>query len=244
MKRLLFALLILLPREARAHSSCVEQSDVTGDRVCSRFGDGWSVERMPQLVLAAGFTTNHLVPSARNWTGTFGKDHPTKFRVAGDSLGMRAIDDVGFDFRLTGFITKTTYVGIDWGLGFGSVQPRFAPRDGYELRPKSGINFVQAKIATVVGARLPLGPFSVRLEALVGVQVASVSGELRPLNGQWVSGSFTNAALLLEPRVAVDVWTTPWSTITLWGGGNALYASDRSMGLSFSLHGRSFDGHY
>lgn len=245
MRRLAVALLLLaLPREARAHSSCREQSDITGDRVCSRFGDLWSRERSFPLTLGVGLTSSHLVPSSRNWSGTLGKDNPVRFRLPGQALGMRSIDDVGFDFRMSGYVNHTLYVGIDWGVAFGSVHPTFAQPSNVEIRNKKGINFVHAKVASVIGARLPLGPFSARIEALIGLQVAGVTVEGRKPNGEWVQGSLSNVAFLLEPRVAVDLWTGPWTTMTVWGGGNVFFPADRSMGVSFALHGRAFDGRY
>lgn len=234
----------LLPREARAHSSCVEQSDVTGDKVCGRYGDRWSTERTFPLVISAGFWSGHVVPAGHSWNANLGKDNPKKFGVSGNALGMRAIDDVGFDFRMHGFATKSFYIGLDWAFAFGAVKPNLEPRTDYELRDKGGLNWIHARLATVLGGRVPLGPFSARLEALVGVQIASLTLEGRRPGGEWVKGSVTAVGLLLEPRLAVDVWTSPWSTISVWGGGNVLFPADRTMGLSFALHGRAFDGHY
>lgn len=242
MKRLLFGALLLLPREAHAHSTCVEQSDVVGDRLCSRYGDRWSSERTFPLVLGIGMWSGHVVPANRNWSGTIGKNNPERLKVAGDGLGIRSIDDVGFDLRFHGFINKHFYTGIDWAMSFGNVHPRIAPQQDFVFEEKRSLNWVHARIAGVVGGRLPLGPFSARLEALVGLQVASVSVLASKNGGDPLNGSFTSVAFLLEPRLAVDVWTSPWSTITAWGGASVFFPADRTMGLSIALHGRAFDG--
>lgn len=242
------ALLLLLPREAHAHNNCVDSSDVVGDRKCTRYGETWSSERTFPVVVGTGLWSGHVVPSNRNWSGTFGKDAPIKFSLPGQQLGMKSVDDVGFDFRMHGYATKTFYLGVDWALALGRVKTNITPREGFEMRDKGSLNYIHAKLATVLGARLPLGPLSLRLEALIGVQIASVSLEGRSVtangHGDWLKGSFSSVAFLLEPRVAVDVWTTPWSTISAWGGGSVLFPAERSMGLTIALHGRAFDGRF
>lgn len=241
------AVLLLLPSVpdlARAGNSCVEQSDIVGDRVCGRYGDRWSAERTFPVVFGVGVWSGHVVPSGRSWSGSFGKDNPIKFSIPGQHLGMSTVNDFGLDFRLHGFVSRTFYVGLDWAIALGRVHTNVVPREGFEMRDKGSINYVHARIASVVGGRVPLGPLSLRLETLIGLQIASVSLEGRKTGGDWVQGSFTSAALLLEPRVAVDLWTTPWSTITAWGSTNLMFPTDRGMGLSIALHGRAFDGHF
>ena len=244
MKRALIALVLLLPREAHAHNSCIERSDVVGDRICSRYGDQWSSERSIPLVLGMGAWSGHVVPAGHSWYASLGKEHPLRVGLDGRSLGITKVDDVGFDFRLHGFAAKHFYTGIDWALGFGHVKSTVAPTEGFEFRDKSGVNWVHVRLAAVVGGRVPLGPFSARLEGLVGMQIVSLSLAGRKQGGDWIDGSATSIGFLLEPRLALDLWTTPWSTLSTWAGMNVFYPADRTMGLSIAIHGRAFDGRF
>lgn len=233
-----------IPAIASASNSCVEKSDVVGDRVCGRYGDRWAKERLFRVVLGAGFWTGHVTPPSRSWSGSFGKDSPIKVGIPGAALGVSTIDDVGFDFRLHGYASRNVYLGFDWALAVGAIQTKLAqPQGNIELQHAGGLNFIHAKLGGVVGARLPLGPLTARLESVIGVEIASISANGRRLGQtEWIRGGITSVNLLLEPRVGIDLWTSPWSTVTGWGGMNMLYPSERSIGVSFALHGRAFDG--
>jgi hypothetical protein len=245
MKRALIALLfLLLPREAHAHNSCVEQSDVVGDRTCGRYGDQWSTERTFPLVIATGMWSGHVVPSLHRWGASIGKDNPARVGIDGRELGITSVNDVGMDFRFHGYAAKHFYVGMDWAIALGKVNTKLTQNEGFEFRDKSSVNYAHVRFAAVLGGRVPLGPLSARLEALVGLQIVSISMEARKNGSDWVSASVTSAGLILEPRLAVDVWTTPWSTLTAWGGMSVIYPADRTMGLSIALHGRAFDGRF
>ena len=248
MRRIVFAaaaIVAMVPSTASASSSsCIDQSDIVGERVCRRYGDAWATERLYRLVLGAGIWSGHTSPMSRSWSGSFGKDDPIKFGIPARALGIQTIDDVGFDFRLHGYASRNVYLGIDWGLAFGSVRTKLDHQEpNVELTNAGGINFFHGKLGGVVGVSVPIGPLNARLESVVGVEMASVSANAKRVGqGQFIRGGFTSVNLLLEPRIGVDVWTSPWSTITAWGGVNMVYPSERSMGVSFALHGRAFDG--
>lgn len=227
---------------ASAKSECIERSDVTGDKVCSRYGSGWSVERTFPIAIGVGLWSGHVVPAGRTWSGSIGKENPSRFGVHGSAIGMRAMNDVGFDFRLHAFASRSIYLGVDWAFAMGAAQTTLASTAGWELRDRPTLDWVHARLATVVGGRIPLGRLSLRVETLVGVQVVALSVEGRKDGGEWTQGSLTSFALLLEPRVAVDLWTNPWSTVSVWAGQSFVHPAERSMGVSFALHGRSFDG--
>jgi len=231
------------PAVASAHKSCVEKSDVVGDRVCSRYGARWASEHMFRIVLGAGFWTGHTTPTSRSWSGSFGKDGPIKLKLPGRALGVSTIDDVGFDLRMHGYASRYVYLGIDTALAFGAIRTNTEQQPNLELAHAAGLNFVHAKIGAVVGTRIPLGPVTARLEGVIGLELASINAKARrPGTSDWIDGSFTSANVLLEPRVGLDVWTSPWTTVTAWGGVNMVYPSERSIGVSFALHGRAFDG--
>ncbi|MBI2392186.1 MAG: hypothetical protein HYV09_21540 [Deltaproteobacteria bacterium] len=245
MKRVALAVVaasLSLASTASAKNECVETSDITGDKVCGRYGDRWSTERTFPIVVGVGLWSGHVEPVGRTWSGSIGTDHPSRFGIAGSAIGMRAMTDVGFDFRLHAFASRSIYLGVDWAFAMGAAQTTIAPTAGWELRDRPTLDWVHARLATVVGGRIPLGRLSLRVETLVGVQVVALKVEGRKDGAEWTQGSLTSFALLLEPRVAVDLWTSPWATVSAWGGQSFVHPAERSMGVSFALHGRAFDG--
>lgn len=227
---------------ARAGKSCVEQSEITGDKTCSRFGSGWTTEGTWPLVLYAGFFTSHVEPAGHRWSGTPQKNASDSFGVAGSQMGIRTVDTAGIDFRFVGYATPFVYLGLDWGFAMGAVDSNVAPTEGYTFRDPKGPDFLHARTSFVTGTRIPLGQVSLRLETLVGLDIVSMSVDVKKGTGDWTRGSISSVGLLIEPRLAADVWTGPWSTISLWAGKNLLIPADHTLGLTFAIHGRAFDG--
>lgn len=246
MKRLLaFVLVSLTALPASAGKNCVEVSDVVGDRVCGRYGNGWSAERTMPLVAAFGFFSSHVEPRGRTWHASIDKKGDASSEgvgVSGAAMGMRSVQTFGFDFRFVGNLSQHAYLGLDTAMAFAAIDSAVAPTGGFEFRDQKTLDFVHVREALVLGGRVPLGRLSLRVESLVGFDVVSASLEMRKGQGDWRRGSVTSFTFLLEPRVAVDVWMSPWSTVSLWAGTNFLHPNDRATGVSFAIHGRSFDG--
>ena len=49
---------------------------------------------------------------------------------------------------------------------------------------------------------------------------------------------------LLEPRVAVDLWTTPYTAVSVFGTMPGFDSRAANGGVAFAVHLRSFDGRY
>jgi hypothetical protein len=49
---------------------------------------------------------------------------------------------------------------------------------------------------------------------------------------------------VVEPRMALDAWLTPDTTLTAWAGTNVLRPGDLSMGIALAAHLRAFDGSF
>lgn len=239
----LFAVALLtVALPASAKSECVEQSDVVGERVCGRFGDRWSVERTFPISIGFGLWTSHVEPRGRTWRATPEKESSSSVGVAGSAMGIRAIDAVGFDLRILAHPSPHSYVGFDQALAFGAVDSAVAPTGSYAFRDTRSLDYVHARSSVVVGVRVPLGRLALRAETLLGVDIVGLSLEVQKGQGEWKRGSLNSISLLIEPRLACELWTGPWSTVSVWGGTNFVHPNDRSMGVSFAIHGRAFDG--
>lgn len=239
----LAGLVLVAPAAARAHKHCVETSDVVGERNCSRYGAGWAAERSVPIVLGLGAFHGQVSPIGRSFAGKIGKSSPTLYDYQGDETGLSTVKTYGFDLRTHGFLTRSLYLGFDWAMAFAHASPQAHVADGWALAPRNGLNFFQLRVGPSLGLRIPAGRLSLRGEIGFGLQILSMTQNARPLQSTATSaGAATYVGGYVEPRVAVDAWTSPWSTVSVWGGVNVLHPADRSFGLAFALHGRAFDG--
>jgi hypothetical protein len=88
-----------------------------------------------------------------------------------------------------------------------------------------------------VGARVPIGRVSLRGELIAGVHGASLGG--------MSSVQADSAPLpLVEPRIAADVWLSPWWVLEAFAGTNVIDRSEHVVGLGLGLHFQAFDGRY
>ncbi len=249
MKRLLAALgvafVLAIPATASAHDECVEVSDVVGERKCGRYGSGWSAERGFRFVLGGGLWTSSVSPIGRDFSGKTTEKGPSEYTYAGSQLGLDRVQSFGFDMRMHGFVTPALYLGLDWSMGLGVAKPNeVKTSEGWTLTQRTGLRWMHVKVAPVIGVRIPLGRISLRLETLVGLEIIGLSQYAVDPSGSMKHGNASHVSFLLEPRAAVDLWTGPWSTITVWGSTNALRTSDGSVGLLFSFHATPYDGKF
>jgi len=93
------------------------------------------------------------------------------------------------------------------------------------------------------GLRLPLGPVSLRGEMLVGANWVSLSQYASNATNKLTSTA-TAITALIEPRAAIDLWVTPFATVSLFGAMPSFEPSAVDAGIMLSGHFRAFDGRY
>jgi hypothetical protein len=246
MGRLLVALAVvaLTPRTAQASSNkCIEVSDTVGETRCTSYGALWSTERAIPLFVSVGGWSSIINPAGSQFGGTLHDRVGTtigRFDAADVVRGpLRAY---GIDFRMGGYFAKYGYVGLDWAFGIGRAEGDGHDLAGNRLTPAAGVNFFQARVGPAFGVRVPLGRISLRLEGLTALQILLLATKRSGPDGVTVKGGNGGVMLAIEPRVAVDWWFTPDSTLTAWAGTNVLRTGDYSMGLTAAFHLRAFDG--
>jgi hypothetical protein len=226
-------------------TTCDTQTEVVSENRCLRYGQTWATERTFRLALGMGFFSGGFDASDRNYSVKAQSDKTsTGTRYSGDRLGIGMVRTYGLDFDIHGFVSEHAYIGLDMAFGLGRAAPRYAvAADGWSFAPSSGVDLVQARVGGTFGFRVPVSYFTLRAEALVGLEIVSISHDAtRTGSGSTDRGSSVAATFLLEPRIAADIWTAPWATMSLWAGKDVFHLRDTSMGIMFSLHGRSFDG--
>lgn len=237
-----FAALSLVAGHASAGKGCTEVSDIVGQTKCSHYGDFWSRERSVPVLVETGLFRDQFAPDDRSFSAAAGKNAPTVYSFHGTDLG-RSVATYGWNFRILGYATPFLYTGPEWGFGFGHASYDDFRVGAVTVDRGAGLNVFSGRFSWILGTRVPLSDYtSLRVEQLVGIGVLSLT---QSASGCGNDGATYNAAhtdFVLETRGILDLWTTPWSTVSVYGGVHPLHLEDRMFGLLLAFHARPFDG--
>ena len=120
------------------------------------------------------------------------------------------------------------------------MSPKQLVLQGLRMRSTSAI---QAKLKAVAGYTARYGKWSVVGELQSGVCITGFSVETR-LADCLKSSMTTHAKAVVEPRIGVQRWLSPWLTTDLAVGSDLMQERDVSLTLSLTAHSRSYDGLY
>ncbi len=232
--------MVAVPGRAAARG-CSEVSDVVGLARCRRFGAYWD-GGLPTLTISVGARALSYTPRhGSRFDGTFG---PQKrlFQFSGAEMDGGVVPAYGIDFRVTGAVTPYVYLGLEVGGGVSRATRSFNS-GGTHFDSSEGLNVGELELGAIVGARLPLGRFSLRAEVLAGGAQMTVE-QLVARDGESGPGKAYSLAWLLQPRIAGDVWATPWMAVSVFGGMSNFDSEALTAGLALSFHLRSFDGRF
>lgn len=222
----LFSCLLVISFSARARAD----SSVVGVSDRHRFGS-WEWPDMPRIAIGFGLTVNGATLRDTNAMGGT-KASPTT-GPSGALDGTRVVA-TAIEIRPRFFLFGPLYVGPNVQVG-----PAFRTSDADVggMHASSAGFFVQAGGLLGLRVRPGAGRVSFGFETLVGfraVQITATDDAQR----SWTIGS---TAFVLQPRLAVDLWTTAFSTVGLWAGADPLHDHDVAGGLAFALHLAPFD---
>ncbi len=231
---------------ALASHSCQEVSDIVGRQKCSHYGSLWSTEDAIPITFGVGARYLTFAPAGHVFRGTLGKKPDlTSFEYNGSSLGDVPLGAGGIGFRATGYLLPGLYVGIEYGFAMGRNERASFSAGGasFQSTPKL-IDTASFGGGALAGLRLPLGLLSARAEISLGGESVnlfqSVAKGARASDGVDVGA----AAWAIVPRAAVDLWVTPWMTVSGTYGRNLLDHGSQIASLFLTWHGRSYDGNY
>lgn len=243
----LVALVVLVPSRAEARG-CREVSDVVGEEKCTRYGGLWSLEGQLPILSHFGMRYDELSTSGAGFSEQINKESRPPgykaFSYQGDALGVKSLTTLGIDGGLSFFIYRQLYMGFEGSVGIGNVSTAsFTASNGVKLFRDSGIDVVSIHGGIPVGYRIPLGRAALRTEIVTGF--ATIDVEHRTdTPGLPSTVTATQTRVVVEPRMAADIWFTQHISFGFYGGVNVLDFDGRSRGFGISLawHNRSFDG--
>jgi hypothetical protein len=139
------------------------------------------------------------------------------------------------ELGIGGFVSRHLYLGGRFGFGGGTVQTPDAVRS---VRATSTFDL---ESGAFFGAALPLGDWQLRSDVTFGWRATVMS--LISEQGDCIErATATNHSLLVEPRLALERWISPWTTVGAFVATDATrMGADIRFGLSITAHTRSFD---
>lgn len=230
---------------ARASAKgCTEVSDIVGIERCKRFGAGWSRENDVPLHLEAALVREQIAPAAHDMTASYDGRTTSQHDFTGADLGPSA-GAYGADFRALAYVYRGLYLGPDWMFVAGHAASHPVSSDGYAIDRDSGLNLFAGHLGWVSGVRFALPEAtSLRLEGVFGGEMILALYQVKNAAGVQQSAGAARVELFLETRAILDLWTTPWTTVSLWAGTKPFHADEVSAGLAVGIHGRPYDGRY
>lgn len=218
--------------------ACVEGSAIVGRQSCARFGALWNVARTPEISFESALTAGAIDLSRVSASGR--AEHPDAnhpFSVAQGALNV-ASPAFGLALRLNGGLGGGLYLAVQLDLAIASA--RGAPLRFGDLveTPRTALR-VGAGVAA--GYRYGVGPVNLRAEVLAGVSATSLTFD-SAYGACAGTASVFDVAARVEPRVSVEARLTPWTTLGVSGGTNALSVGDWSTALYMRFSALAYDG--
>jgi hypothetical protein len=228
---------LLVARGAGADDDCVEIGDVVGER-CARYGAEWSIERSFPIASSFSFVRDEISLAQTFRGDTRGSSQP-QFRFDGAEAGLPRVTTYGVAMGIEGFFSPFVYLGGEFAWAFGSTPRRTVATDLGDL--DLGSTVLSGRVAVGPGLRLPLGPIAMRFEVLVGLQAVGLSLAHPEAEGRTMDEP-EGVWFLAMPRIHLEAWTSPTSTIGIFFGQDTLFQEARQVGISFRFHGRPYTG--
>jgi len=195
------------------------------------------------LVLSVGVRSLSYVPSSHDRFDGSVQSSSLGYDFTGDQLGSSPLRAYGAEIGADYGLTPLVYVGAAaaWGEGSWSAQPFDA--GSTTVSPRATVNSHMWLTGLRAGVRLPLGPVSLRAEVLGGAQWIDLQ-QFATSGGMQMTADASTVAWLVEPRVAADLWVTPYTVLSVFASMPDGSSSAADAGLMVAWHWRSFDGRY
>ncbi len=233
------------PHHANHRNRCKEVSKVFGRRKCSPQFAPWSPIR---LRVSFGSSLRKFVTPASFVVADSGQSNVT-------SDGDRQTVVGSFDLRITGSLARNLYAGGELAFGAGKIASGLV-QDRSLLTLRAAPVEDKSRFGTyvsygaLIGTGLNFGRYSLSTEIFAGQRSLGLgmrnsgtldTDETAPNSSDKKRMRFDNQ-LIIEPRVGLRVWWTPFWSLRAWAGRNILESNALSAGISLQLHMRAFDG--
>ncbi len=212
-----------------------DEHEVIGHNWSTAYGDGWG-PRIPLFVeFQAVAQTVNLGEGSYESNAGDARTYTLNSSALGSAVSYAA------DFRVSARFAGPVYAGILFRVGGGRLVTRSASAiDVPGVRPEGVL--VSADVGLLMGATVVHWQ-GARIRAEVGaggrlLALGVASTTCKPD----VSCNAVGYRGLLEPRLVLDTWITPWWSVGASLGLDAVGPAGALVGLSLAFHVRAFDG--
>ena len=217
----------------------VDEHEVIGRNWLFPFGAGWDLPSFYFFAEIGAFGR----PSGLGDDTLHGETSAGQKYTFGGSPYARVMS-WGSDYRFGLRVFGPLYAGLTWRFAAAelpSEPPLVATNGSSVVTDRSFVNvgvggFLGVLVHRIEGVRL-------RADVTVGAQ-GDLVGVRQPA-GNCPAGPpcpADAARPIVEPRVAVEAWPSPWWSLSSWIADDVLRPSAPAIGLSFAFHLRSYDG--
>jgi hypothetical protein len=185
-----------------------------------------------------GFAANYVDLHGVTLSGSTSSGQSFRF----DASPLRGVATYALDLRLLPWVGGPFYVGgmVELGLGAASANVPFVVA-GTPTRSDSLFGDIAiGAVGGIVAHRS--GSLRFRFDVTAGVRV--VGGDLSPPGCVEDTCEWDTFDLrpLIEPRLVLDAWTSPWFSFSGWVDADALYLPSFGVGLTATIHTWGYDG--
>ncbi len=221
----------------RGGAVCDDVSDVVGRIQCRRFGD-WDATNTLPIFFEVGTSARALDLSSWAGTGTASHDNRNhSFSLRAGTLAPRT-PLLGVVARAGWMLGRWAYVGAQLDVAGTALDGPATATNGLVETPRA---VAGVGVGGFAGVMFQHGAFTARAEvmAAVDVDVLTFASALGPCNGTATS-TFLHGRI--EPRAALEARVSPWTSVGVMGGTNALDTADWSASVYVRWSLRSYDG--
>jgi hypothetical protein len=212
-----------------------DEHEVIGHNWSVSYEDGWG----PRIPLFVEFQASAQTVNLGEGSYDSNAGDTRTYTLNGNALGRTV--SYAADFRVSARFAGPVYAGILFRVGGGRLVARSAsPIDVPGVRLEGGL--VNADVGLLIGATVAHWQ-GARIRAEVGaggrlLAMGVASTTCKPD----VSCNVLGYRGLLEPRLVLDTWITPWWSLGASLGLDAVGPAGALVGLSLAFHVRGFDG--
>jgi hypothetical protein len=199
--------------------------------------EGW--QRLPlRWLLEVGFAANYLDLHGVTWSGKASSGQSFRF----DASPLGAAVAYVMDLRVLPWVAGPLYTGgmIEFGVGPTPPNMPFVVADTPVRSYASLGDFAAGAVAGVVAGRSDYLGF--RFDVTAGARF--ILSDLVPpgCEDERCPWDVWTVRPLVEPRVVLDAWLSPWWSISTWLDADVLYLPSLGAGLSATFHLWGYDG--
>jgi len=219
--------------------ACINTTDIVGRSECKSFGT-WDASERPRLRIGMGSSVSVFGANDLSFQGQADHDHKVSYRLENSQpdIPSEAVA-AAVDTWVTAPVNRHMYIGTVFSMGVVSL-PETVPTvvNGLTVDTQGAMYLAFGGLA---GVSVPLGPLTLRGEAMVGHRFVVLGVETR--QDDCVDNSSVHAGQwMVRPQVAVEAWLTPRVSAGITASTDAFRERDVSGGMFLQLHTTAFDG--